>query len=276
MKIIQLTDIHYGNKKEAIYGREPSFTLSMAIESINTKHNDADFCIITGDITHHGSLEAYRYLKSDLDNLKMPYYVLLGNHDERAHALKVFSHLKSDENGFVQYSFVYGHIVFLMLDTLQGHDENKKHAGFYCKKRLDWLRNKLETYKNHDVYIALHHAPFNTGLLAMDSMRLNQKDSINLYKTLQNHKHIRHIFFGHYHSTLAGKWGDFSFSSLKGISHQVKLDLIDKENVWLDFKNPEYSVVLIDKQSPEEPATICVHYEDFMFDRRLYIKESIN
>lgn len=163
--------------------------------------------------------------------------------------------------------------VFLMLDTLQGHNATHSHAGFYCQARLEWLKDKLEQYKNNAIYLCLHHAPFNTGIQAMDSMRLNAQDSAKLYEALQTHRNIRHLFFGHYHSTMGGKWGDISFSSLKGISHQVKLNFNDTQNVWLDFKNPEYSVILLDNK--QEPPTICVHYKDFIFNEKPCIQEPI-
>lgn len=273
MKIIQLTDIHYGAKGEAIYGREPSFALRLAIESINEEHSDAEFAILTGDLTHKGSVEAYRYLKEDLDRLKMPYYLILGNHDDRLNAKKVFG-MQSDCNGFMQYAFMCkNNSVFLMLDTLQGFDTPYTHAGFYCQKRLEWLQEKLAEYRHKSLYICMHHAPFDTGIKAMDSIGLNKVDSMRLYEILQTHENIRHLFFGHYHSTMAGKWGHISFSSLKGISHQVKLDLHDESNVWLDFKSPEYGVILLDNQGELEPPTICVHYKDFMFDKHICVQE---
>ncbi len=275
MKIIQITDTHYGYKGELIYGREPAFFMQLAIQSINREHKDAKFCILTGDVTNKGTIESYEYLKSDLDKLCMPYYVLLGNHDERKNALKILPHLESDSNGFVQYAIKCDNAIFLMLDTLQAEGEVKTHGGFFCKKRQEWLINQLQIYHDKEIYVCLHHAPFNTGIVSMDSMRLRLEDSIKLYEILQTHTNIRHLFFGHYHSTLAGKWGNISFSSLKGINHQVKLDFNDKDNVWMEFRNPEYSVILIDEKMKEEPPTLCVHFRDFMFHDKHCIKEPI-
>ncbi|MCW1532781.1 metallophosphoesterase [Campylobacter jejuni] len=135
MKFIHLTDIHYGDKKEAIYSREPSAMMRLAIEDINKNHSDADFVFITGDLTHKGSLESYTLLKQDLTKLNMPYYLILGNHDDRANALEIFNNLKQDENGFIQYEIQCNdNNVFLVLDTIK----LKSHGGEYCQKRQIW------------------------------------------------------------------------------------------------------------------------------------------
>ncbi|HEG7993239.1 TPA: phosphodiesterase [Campylobacter jejuni] len=263
MKFIHLTDIHYGDKKEAIYSREPSAMMRLAIEDINKNHSDADFVFITGDLTHKGSLESYTLLKQDLTKLNMPYYFILGNHDDRANALEIFNNLKQDENGFIQYEIQCNdNNVFLVLDTIK----LKSHGGEYCQKRQIWLKNALERNQNKNIFICLHHAPFKTGLRAMDFIGLDEKHSLELYKLFNSYKNIKHLFFGHYHSTLCGRWKDISFSSLKGINHQVKFDLNSNE-ILLEFRNPEYAVVLLNNE------VLNIHYNDFTFDKNLIFHE---
>lgn len=253
MKIIQMTDLHYGGKNEAIYHKEPAMMLRLAIEDINKNHGDADFVFLTGDLAHRGSVEAYAYLKEDLDALAMPYYLVLGNHDSRKNALKIFENLREDENGFIQYALEFQNEVFLMLDTLQ----EVGHGGEYCVKRRAWLRGQLERYGGKNIYLCLHHAPFATGLRAMDKIGLRQEDAEDLYAILQPYDGVRHLFFGHYHSTMCGRWGKFSFSSLKGINHQVRLDFQSEDEVFIEFRNPEYSLILIENE------VLNVHFRDF-------------
>ncbi|MCW1626000.1 metallophosphoesterase [Campylobacter jejuni] len=151
MKFIHLTDIHYGDKKEAIYSREPSAMMRLAIEDINKNHSDADFVFITGDLTHKGSLESYTLLKQDLTKLNMPYYLILGNHDDRANALEIFNNLKQDENGFIQYEIQCNdNNVFLVLDTIK----LKSHGGEYCQKTPN-LAKKCLREKPKQKYIYL-------------------------------------------------------------------------------------------------------------------------
>lgn len=258
MKIIHITDTHYGKKKEAIYHKEPSYAMKEAIKSINKYHLDAEFCVITGDLVHFGNEDAYEYLKEDLKLLKIPSHLVVGNHDDREAILKRL-HVKEDENGFIQQAIKCKNgSIFLLLDSIQ----KGTHAGFYCKKRQEWLKNELEKHKDKDVFICIHHAPFNTGILGMDEIRLDKNDSLELYKILHSHKNIRHLFFGHYHRPISGKWGDISFSTLRGMNHQVKLEF-DNKQVMGNYEEPQYSIVLID-ENKNEPKLVLTHFHDFL------------
>lgn len=264
MKIIHITDTHYGQKSEAIYGKEPAFALQEAIKSINTLHKDAEFCIITGDLVHNGHEKAYEYLHEDLSKLQIPYYLIVGNHDDRENVVKYFTDLKKDEHGFIQYSFTCKDRVFIMLDSIK----KGAYGGFFCPLRQEWLQKQITLYQDKDIYLCMHHAPFNTGLKAMDKIRLNKEDSKSLYKIVSSHKNIKHLFLGHYHRPISGKWGEVSFSTLRGMNHQVKFDLYSNE-VYGTFEEPQYSIVLIDE---DEPNLIVTHYHDFLHSEILNLK----
>lgn len=260
MKIIHITDTHYGKQNEAIYKKEPSYAMQEAIKSINKFHKDAEFCIITGDLVHFGRNEAYEYLEKDLQKLEIPYHLIIGNHDDRENALKYFTSLKKDKFGFIQQSFECKNgDVFLMLDSVKVGT----HAGFYCKQRQAWLKEQLEIYKDKKVYICVHHAPFNTGIIGMDKIRLDKNDSLKLYEALNSHGNIGHIFLGHYHRPMSGSWGKITFSTLRGMNHQVKLEF-DNEKVMGNYEEPQYSVILIDEKNENEPELLVTHFHDFM------------
>lgn len=259
-----MSDIHYGEKNEAIYFKEPSLAMKEAIKSINKLHSDADFLLLTGDLTHSGKLKAYEYLMDDLKKLKIPVYFTIGNHDNRENALKILDGLKADENGFVQQAIsLKNNSVLLILDS----KKDGTHAGEYCHKRQIWLEKQLEIYKDKNIFISIHHAPFNTGLHSMDKIRLDKDDSLKIYNFFVKHGGIRHIFFGHYHRPLSGNWGGISYSSLRGINHQVKLDFESSFEICT-YEEPQYSVVLIDENlEKNEAQNIAVHFYDFMYSQ---------
>lgn len=256
MKLIHITDTHYGKPSEAIYSREPAANMCKIITEINALHGDAKACFITGDLAHYGNVEAYRYLKRNLEKLTMPYMLILGNHDRRAAFRKVFTNpIYRAAGDFVQYAFELEggskKTVLLMLDTVdEGCD-----GGVYCKTRQEWLEAQLQLYGNYDVYICMHHAPFETGIKAMDTIGLDPICAKALHKILRSHKHIKHIFFGHYHTDISGKWGDISFSTLRGVNHQIMLDFTSAR-LGFDFKYPHYGVVLLADE------LIRIHYAE--------------
>ena len=52
MKFIHLTDTNLTLPGNTLYDLNPLTRLQAAVESINSEHADADFCVITGDLTH--------------------------------------------------------------------------------------------------------------------------------------------------------------------------------------------------------------------------------
>lgn len=58
-KIIQITDTHVSRRGQKILGIDPVARLKIIIESVNTNHTDADYCVFTGDLTDRGDIESY-------------------------------------------------------------------------------------------------------------------------------------------------------------------------------------------------------------------------
>ncbi|GIR83979.1 MAG: hypothetical protein CM15mP85_06030 [Rhodobacterales bacterium] len=63
MKIVQISDIHLGAPGEEINGCHPSERLLSCFEDIVSWHSDAEFCVITGDLTEFAEPAAYEFLK---------------------------------------------------------------------------------------------------------------------------------------------------------------------------------------------------------------------
>jgi 3',5'-cyclic AMP phosphodiesterase CpdA len=59
MKFIHLTDTHVIGGDRLLYGANPARRLAQAVDSINAEHADAEFVIVTGDMTHWGDDDAY-------------------------------------------------------------------------------------------------------------------------------------------------------------------------------------------------------------------------
>ena len=64
MKFIQISDIHLGSPGKKINGCDPCERLLSCLGDIIFWHSDADFCVITGDLTEFAEPAAYRFLKT--------------------------------------------------------------------------------------------------------------------------------------------------------------------------------------------------------------------
>ena len=51
-KFIHLTDTHIIGGKDLLFGVNPRQRLELAIEDISKNHADAEFVVVTGDLTH--------------------------------------------------------------------------------------------------------------------------------------------------------------------------------------------------------------------------------
>lgn len=251
MKFIHLTDTHVIGGGRRLFGADPARRLSLAVESINREHSDAVFTVITGDLTHWGDADAYAAFTCAIAGLTTPLVLMVGNHDDTASFTEAFPEAPRDEGGFVQFTRQTEAGLCLFLDTRV----DGTHAGGYCAARLQWLERQL-TASEGPVLLFMHHPPFDTGIRSMDAIRM--MDSEAFYKVIAPHKHrFRHLFFGHVHRAIFGNWRGISFSCMRGLNHQVALDLTDTCVIPGDLAEPAYGVVLADAEQ------ITVHMHEF-------------
>ena len=62
MKFIQVSDIHLGTPDALINGCSPTERLYACFKDIISWHSDAEFCVITGDLTEFAEPAAYKHL----------------------------------------------------------------------------------------------------------------------------------------------------------------------------------------------------------------------
>ena len=253
MKIVQISDIHLGAPGEEINGCHPSERLLSCFEDIVSWHSDAEFCVITGDLTEFAEPVAYEFLKSTLKDFPLPCYLLLGNHDDRTVFQSVFDDYFQDENGYVQYSLKTKNGVFLFLDTTK--EGTDAHEGQLCSQRLKWLKDALINAGDEPIYIFMHHPPFNIGVHYVDKIKLVEVE--DFAETLKHGQNIKHIFFGHVHRMTSVSWRGIQFTSLPSLNHQIPLVPNSVDNEFCD-EPPAYGVVNIDDEQ------LTFHYNTFM------------
>lgn len=258
MKFIHFTDTHFVPRGKTLYGRDPRDVVDALVADINARHADAEAVVITGDLTHWGEPEAFDNLAEALAPLAPPLKLLVGNHDDREIFSKAFPDQRRDENGFVQSVLETSAGLFVFLDTnLPG-----THAGHYCERRCAWLADTLLRHRDRDLFLFMHHPPFDTGIRATDRIGLVQKAEFRA--VIEPHRaRVRHLFYGHVHRPIAGSWLGIPATTLRATNHQVWLDMAAEE-IQGSFEPPAYCVVLAD------PDTVVVHYHDFLDDSRKF------
>lgn len=255
MKFIHFTDTHLIRPGEHLHGLDPAARLDACVGAIASRHADASFCVLTGDVADAGQPEAYGFAAGALARLPMPVHVIPGNHDARDAFSAGFPRAPLDEHGFVQHAFDQGDAAFVLLDTL---DPAQGSGGALCEARLTWLAARLAEAGSRPVYLFMHHPPFAIGIPALDSISL--ADPGPFARMVESAGNVRHIFFGHAHRPISGHWRGISFSTLYGTSHQTRLDLHEAGACQYTAEPPAYCVVLL------EEDRLVIHTEHFLED----------
>lgn len=262
MKIIQVTDAHLVPERREMHGVNSYERLSACIEDIRINHQDAELCVISGDLAHKGQIGAYEDLARILSRLPIPYRLMVGNHDIRENLRSVFPETLTDQHGFIQSSIdlAAGRLIFV--DTV----EEGEKFGSFCARRAEWLAAQLADSSDSPVYLFLHHPPFDVGIPNVDRIRLKNGDDL-LAETIAPFKNIRHIFFGHIHRPTAGSWIGIPISSFRGTAHQVALRLEETRHLVRSHEPPAYGVIFLNPQST------IVHFHDFL-DKSAFVAEA--
>ncbi|WP_052409591.1 metallophosphoesterase [Paraburkholderia oxyphila] len=197
MFIVQLTDLHVVEPGTLGHnGTDNTQYVAHALSRVGALEPKPRAVVLTGDLADHGSVAEYAALRAMLDEIDVPAYLALGNHDNRANFLEVFGNAPclAQRGAFVQYRVNLGDLDLLVLDTLQ----EGKIAGHFCDERLAWLADDLAAHRGRPTLVALHHPPID-GLSQLEFFEKGGDWYHALLDTLGTHDNIIGIMAGHTH-----------------------------------------------------------------------------
>lgn len=117
--------------------------------------------LFLGDLVEQPSLDAYRLFRkllAPLDQAGIPYYPVLGNHDQAAAFFEVFPEwrAKTRATGSLAYRVSFPSFDVLTLETT----DPANHGGYYGKiapELREWLQAELRKMPAKPVFVAGHH-----------------------------------------------------------------------------------------------------------------------
>lgn len=239
LKVIHVTDTHIGPVGQLVLGLDPHERLRQVVHAINEDHDDAALCVMTGDLTDRGDEDSYRAFADIVSVLKIPYRLLLGNHDNRENFRRAFPDAPV-EDGFVQSTADFGDIRLIFLDSL--HD-NHAGLGQLCNSRLRWFSGAIDeaaaTGRRSVAFI--HHPPFSVGVKMFEQMILENPEPF--LNQITANKPL-HLVFGHLHLTTSGSWNGIPYSCNRGVAHRIALSLDGDVTEFVESE-PTFDVMLI-------------------------------
>lgn len=205
MLIAQISDTHIVSKQKHWLGEpltEIDRRLSRVIDYLNSLDPAPDVVLLTGDLTEEGDASAYRYFRELISSLKIPLYVIPGNHDLREEMRTAFiNESYMPRQGFIHYAVDDYPVRLIGLDTLvEGED-----YGYLCEERLFWLEQTLRAVLEKPTLIFMHHPPAKTGSKVFDNMICLASPKFE--KLMMENKHFLGIIAGHYHHLCVSSFG---------------------------------------------------------------------
>ncbi|HMK24432.1 MAG TPA: PQQ-binding-like beta-propeller repeat protein [Chitinophagaceae bacterium] len=132
--------------------------LRRTVADIN-QMKDIAFVVITGDITELGTNDEIKRARQILDELKVPWYIIPGNHDSgwSESGGQIFIKVFGDD----KFSFEYSGIRFL---GCASGPYLRMSDGHVPRSALNWLDDELKKVKPQQPVIFLNHYPIDNGL----------------------------------------------------------------------------------------------------------------
>lgn len=205
MLIAQISDLHIVEKNKHWLSEpatEVTERLLRTISYINALNPIPDVVLLTGDATDDGSQASYVHLKELLESLKVPLYVIPGNHDRREEMRAAFlAHSYMPSKGFIQYVIDDYPVRLIGLDSLV---EGKSY-GCICEQRLSWLEETFKTLSKKPTLIFMHHPPIKIGMNLFDKMNCVTPPAFK--NLVQERDDLIGIITGHYHHLCVSSFG---------------------------------------------------------------------
>lgn len=253
-KFVVMSDLHIVPRGALSNGLDSSARLEQAIAHVNARHSDAEFCVFAGDLTDNGDTLAYDRLSRKLAHLELPFYLTLGNHDDRQAFLEVFGEGYAAASGRIDDFVDHDGYRVILLDSLQDGTD----AGGITPAQIEWLRAVLAESAGRPAIVILHH---NICPLGVPTDFICLQDPGPLLAALRAHGNVRQVISGHVHMSASGVCEGIPFSTISGNHYEMFPDLRGPLSEVPRLDGPgQIGVVLAG------PDRVVVHRENF-FDR---------
>ncbi len=199
--LVQLTDTHLcAQPGTRLRGIDPERTLAAVVALATPWLQRADHVVLTGDLTHDGSVAGARRLGALLEPFGAPISHLPGNHDDPA---TLCAALGGQPEAWPRCVRIQGWDLILLNSHVPGQE-----GGWLGAPQRDQLAAWLDDAPQRPTLVALHHHPVPVGSAWMDAMVLADGDA--LMELLRPRPWVRGVLFGHVHQRFEAREGQLS------------------------------------------------------------------
>lgn len=213
MRIAFITDLHLVAEGEQLQGVDVRQHFLNALEKVRAIKPAC--LVVGGDISNAGGDAAiYGWVKSELDALPCPYFILSGNHDDSTVLAQSF-HLTHDLNhNELYYALPLEGRPALFLDSSKGD---------FSSEQWTWLADYLKALRDNNVLIFMHHPPVPADVLFMDTKYPFRQSEEFLALVHDLPCHVT-VICGHYHVEKVVQRGNLLVLISPSTFYQMKQD----------------------------------------------------
>lgn len=182
---IQISDCHIDDEKMVM-----DVDTVDNLESIlnHLKSQTFDVLLVSGDLTHNGTLSAYKKLQEQLKIVDVNIHVMPGNHDDKCNLSNAF---ETEMQNVIQL----GDWQIITLDSVQAN----KVSGFLTEDQLLFLEQAIsETHAKYSV-VCLHHPIVPMRSDWDDALSLENPE--DLFSIIDKFPTVKAVLWGHAHQS---------------------------------------------------------------------------
>jgi len=231
IRIVQITDLHlFADKQQDLLGIKTWDSFQAVVDAMQPDIVDADFILVTGDVSQDQSKASYALACSVLDKLGKPVHILPGNHD----VPQVMRAAMATQFIGVENFLDFGSWHILLLDSSIPHQV----SGHIDTTQLEQLKAHLAAYPDKFHLICLHHHPIEIQSHWLDAHRL--KEGALFLDELAQFKQVKSVLFGHIHQEFHARYAHFDLWATPATSVQFKPKAYD---FTVDDVQPGYRII---------------------------------
>lgn len=226
-------NVHQRNITRLIYDNNDTITiaftgdshrfydeLDLFVRKVNKDHS-IDFVIHVGDLADFGMPKQYIWGNAYLSKLRIPYFVVIGNHDLVANGGSAYQEMF----GPLNFSFIYDSIKFVFVNT------NSREYNFTNNiPDVNWLDKQLRPQPGFSKVIVIFHVP---PMNADFNRDLEQE----FHETLARYNNVLFCVHGHIHDfDMYEPYNDnITYFNVYGVEHK-KFNKITITNFQFDIQ----------------------------------------
>ena len=233
-----------GTQVDGALAEDSEALLARAVADLN-KLKDLSFVVISGNLLARPDALSLDRVKGALAELKVPYYVVFGDHDvpaDREDLSRTVLELAFQGHGFDGSRGYWAReaapgLVLVGLDTAQAG----RRTGHVDGTQLDWLDKTLTQHADKAVVVVAHHGlvpihPLDEGSQWRDLLVDNAEAVCDV---LRRHKNVEVVVTGHHHAAAGSVTGSSIYLagpslSVWPLAYQiVQLTPREVEAVWV-------------------------------------------